>query len=65
MTCVRKPVRVGEVLHGERMLGQSGEAVEVDAGAERDDQLVIRKVDRNAPRALHHDDGLLARNRCP
>ncbi len=52
-------VRVGQVLHGERMLGQSGEAVEVHAGAERDHQLVIGKVDRNAPRALDHGHRLL------
>ena len=52
-------VRVGEVLHGERVLGQSREAVQVDAGAERDDELVVMEIDRHAPRALHDDDLLL------
>jgi hypothetical protein len=41
------------------MLGQAGEAVEVYAGAERDHQLVIGKVDRNTPRALDHGHRLL------
>ena len=36
-----EPVRVGEVLHGQRVLGQAGEAVEIDARAERDHQLVV------------------------
>ena len=52
-------VRVGQVLHGERVLGQSREAVEVDAGAERDDELVVMEIDRHAPRALHDDHLLL------
>ena len=52
-------MRVGEVLHGERVLGQAGEAVEIDAHAERDDQLVIGEVDRNPAEALHHGHRLL------
>ncbi len=54
-----EPVRVGQVLHGERVLGQAGEALQVDAGAERDHQLVIFEVDGNAPRALDDDHRLL------
>ena len=52
-------VRVGEVLHGERVLGQAGEAIEIDAHAERDDELVVGKVDGDAAEALHHGHGLL------
>ena len=52
-------VRVREILHGERMLWQAGEAVEVNAGTERDDQLIIAKVDRAALGALHNGDLLL------
>ena len=54
-----EPMRVGEVLHGERMLRQSGEPLEIDAGAERDDDLVIMKVDRDQARPLHDDHLLL------
>ena len=52
-------VRIGEVLHGERVLGQTGEAIEVDAHAERNDELVIGKVDGDAAEALHDGHGLL------
>ncbi len=54
-----QPVRVGQILDGERMLRQAGEALEIDPGAERDHQLVIGEVDGNAPRALDDDDALL------
>ncbi len=56
---------VRQVLHGERVLGQPGEALQIDAGAERDHQLVIGEIDRNTPRTLHHGDRLPWRNRCP
>ena len=52
-------VRVGEVLHGQRVLGQSGEALQIDAGAERDDELVVIEIHRDAARALHDDHLLL------
>ena len=48
-------MRVRQVLHGERVLGQTGEAVEIDARAHGDDELVVRQVDGNPPRALHDD----------
>ena len=54
-----EPVRVGEVLHGERMLRQAGEPLQIDAGAKRDDDLVIMKVDRDQARPLHDDHLLL------
>ena len=52
-------VRIGEVLHGERVLGEPREAIEVDAHAERDDELVIGKVDGDTAEALHDGHGLL------
>ena len=42
-----------------RVLWQSREAVEIDAGAQRDDELVVMEIDWHAPRALHDDDLLL------
>ena len=39
-------VRIREVLHGERVLGQAGETIEIDAHAERNDELVVGKVER-------------------
>ena len=54
-----QPVRVGEVFHGQRMLGQTGKPLEIDAGAERDDELVIVEIDGNQARALDDDHLLL------
>ncbi len=51
-------VRVGEILHGERVLGQAGEALQVHAHAERDHELVVVQLDRQAAEALHHDHDL-------
>ncbi len=51
-------MRVAEVLHGERVLGQAWKTRQVDAHAERDDQLIIGKIDGNAPEALDHRHGL-------
>ena len=51
-------VRVGQVLHGERVLGQAGEALEVHAHAERDHELVVTQLDRQTAEALHHDHHL-------
>jgi len=54
-------VRVGQILHGKRVFWQAREALQVHSSAERDNQLVVMQVDRNALHALDDDHLLLGK----